>query len=168
VSPLGFTPLPPSPADPMPKFFYLLAAGACLACSAIWHTLAGCSDLWLFEAGARIDYVGIGWLISASVSGVVYYGFACQPAIMWFYISIAIMTGIAGSILPFQAWFDERKNKVHVPLQILTAWCKLTSTPPHELTMAARLDEPNKPEMAHRLFLILCRLGSSSFGASVV
>ncbi|CAE6416767.1 unnamed protein product [Rhizoctonia solani] len=115
ISAFGFTPLPSSPADPMPKFFYLLAAGACLTCSTIWHTLAGCSDLWLLEAGARIDYVGIGWLISASVSGVVYYGFACQPAIMRFYISIAIMTGIAGSILPFQAWFDERKNKVPSP-----------------------------------------------------
>ncbi|CAE6542744.1 unnamed protein product [Rhizoctonia solani] len=108
----GFTPLPPSPADPIPKFLFLLAAAACLTCSTIWHTLAGCSDLWLLEAGARIDYVGIGWLISASVSGVMYYGFACQPVIMRFYISIAIMTGIAGSILPFQGWFNERRNKV--------------------------------------------------------
>ncbi|EUC58338.1 hemolysin-III-like protein [Rhizoctonia solani AG-3 Rhs1AP] len=107
----GFTPLPPSPADPIPKLLFLLAASACLACSAVWHTLAGCSDLWLLEAGARIDYVGIGWLISASVSGVMYYGFACQPAIMRFYISIAILTGIAGSILPFQGWFNERRNK---------------------------------------------------------
>ncbi|KAG8713210.1 hypothetical protein FRC11_012951 [Ceratobasidium sp. 423] len=71
----SFTPLPPSPADPIPKFLFLLAAGACLTCSTIWHTLAGCSDSWLLEAGARIDYVGIGWLISASVSGVMYYGY---------------------------------------------------------------------------------------------
>ncbi|KAH7335878.1 hemolysin-III related-domain-containing protein [Rhizoctonia solani] len=106
-----FTPFPPSPADFLPKFLFLLAAGACLACSTVWHTLAGCSDFWLLEAGARIDYVGIGWLISASVSGVMYYGFACQPAIMRFYISIAILTGIAGSILPFQGWFNERRNK---------------------------------------------------------
>ncbi|CAE6473771.1 unnamed protein product [Rhizoctonia solani] len=113
---LGFTPLPPSPADFIPKFLFLLAAGACLACSTVWHTLAGCSDFWLLEAGARIDYVGIGWLISASVSGVMYYGFACQPAIMRFYISIAIMTGIAGSILPFQGWFNERRNKALLSL----------------------------------------------------
>ncbi|CAE7234125.1 unnamed protein product [Rhizoctonia solani] len=110
----SFTPLPPSPADSIPKFLFLLAAGACLTCSTIWHTLAGCSDFWLLEAGARIDYVGIGWLISASVSGVMYYGFACQPAIMRFYISIAIITGIAGSILPFQGWFNERRNKVRL------------------------------------------------------
>ncbi|KAB5588202.1 Hemolysin-III-like protein [Ceratobasidium theobromae] len=30
---------------------------------------------------------------------------------MWLYMSIAVTTGIAGSILPFQSWFDERKNK---------------------------------------------------------
>ena len=108
---LSFTPLPPSPADTLPKSLFLLAAGACLLCSTVWHTLAGCSDFWLLEAGARVDYVGIGWLISASVSGVMYYGFACQPAIMRMYITVAIMTGIAGSILPFQGWFNERRNK---------------------------------------------------------
>jgi adiponectin receptor len=74
LSDLSFTAFPPSPADPLPKFLFLLAACACLSCSTAWHTLAGCSDLWLLEAGARVDYVGIGWLISASVSGVVYYG----------------------------------------------------------------------------------------------
>ncbi|CCO34551.1 putative protein C30D11,11 [Rhizoctonia solani AG-1 IB] len=71
----NFTPLPPSSADPIPKFLFLAAAGACLICSTIWHTLAGCSEFWLLEAGARVDYVGIGWLISASVSGVMYYGY---------------------------------------------------------------------------------------------
>ncbi|KAG8717911.1 hypothetical protein FRC09_013476 [Ceratobasidium sp. 395] len=76
ISSLGisFEPLPASPADALPKFLFLLAAAACLACSTAWHTLAGCSDLWWLEAGARVDYVGIGWLISASVSGVMYYG----------------------------------------------------------------------------------------------
>ncbi|KAF8601049.1 HlyIII-domain-containing protein [Ceratobasidium sp. AG-I] len=111
VPSLPFTPFPPSAADPLPKFLFLLAAAACLACSTVWHTLAGCSDLWILEAGARVDYVGIGWLISASVSGVMYYGFACQPAWMRFYISITIVTGLAGSILPFQGWFNERRNK---------------------------------------------------------
>ncbi|KAG8739007.1 hypothetical protein FRC10_006268 [Ceratobasidium sp. 414] len=71
---LPFELLPPSPADALPKFMFLLAAAACLACSTAWHTLAGCSDAWLLEAGARVDYVGIGWLISASVGGVVYHG----------------------------------------------------------------------------------------------
>ncbi|KAG9089241.1 hypothetical protein FRC07_012378, partial [Ceratobasidium sp. 392] len=108
---LEFTALPPSPADALPKLLFLLAAAACLACSTAWHTLAGSADLWLLEAGARVDYVGIGWLISASVSGVMYYGFACQPGWMRVYISIAIATGIAGSILPFQGWFNERRNK---------------------------------------------------------
>ncbi|KAG8710298.1 hypothetical protein FRC09_000193, partial [Ceratobasidium sp. 395] len=108
---IPFSPLPASPADALPKFLFLLAAAACLACSTAWHTLAGCSDLWWLEAGARVDYVGIGWLISASVSGVMYYGFACQPGWMRVYISAAIATGIAGSILPFQGWFNERRNK---------------------------------------------------------
>ncbi|QRV82863.1 hemolysin-III channel protein [Ceratobasidium sp. AG-Ba] len=47
---LPFDPLPPSPADALPKSLFLLAASACLACSTAWHTLAGCSDLWWLEA----------------------------------------------------------------------------------------------------------------------
>ncbi|KAG8894089.1 hypothetical protein FRB99_001526, partial [Tulasnella sp. 403] len=98
--------------DVLPRYMFIVAAGACLACSALWHLSSGCADPWVLETGARTDYVGIGWLISASVATTVYYGFGCNPTLMMAYIGLTIMTGIAGSIAPFQTWFDERKNKM--------------------------------------------------------
>lgn len=88
------------------------------------------------EAAARGDYVGIGWcvvhpfyipssyadvaelirLISASVQSVVFYGFNCQTTEMRLYTTLCMLTGLAGSIIPFQAWFNERRNKVRAPL----------------------------------------------------
>ncbi|KAG8904481.1 hypothetical protein FRC01_008709, partial [Tulasnella sp. 417] len=107
--------LPSSPhveVDWIPKYLFFAAAATCLACSSFWHLTAGCSDLWVIENGARIDYAGIGWLISASVATCVYYGFDCHPNWMIAYIGLTVVTAIAGSVAPFQAWFDERKNKM--------------------------------------------------------
>lgn len=98
--------------DSIPKYLFFAAAATCLACSSLWHLTAGCSDLWVLENGARIDYVGIGWLISASVATCVYYGFDCHPNWMIAYIGLTVVTAIAGSVAPFQAWFDERKYKM--------------------------------------------------------
>lgn len=108
--------------DAIPKYLFFAAAATCLACSSLWHLTSGCSDLWVVENGARIDYVGIGWLISASVATCVYYGFDCHPNWMIAYIGLTILTAIAGSIAPFQAWFDERKNKVR-RLHLLSRTC---------------------------------------------
>ena len=47
--------------DAIPRYLFLVAASACLLCSVIWHVSAGCADVWVVQAGARIDYVGIGW-----------------------------------------------------------------------------------------------------------
>ena len=66
----------------------------------------------LMEFTARADYVGIGWLISASVATVCWYGFSCRPFALTVYLSTTIACGIAGSILPFMQWFNARKHKV--------------------------------------------------------
>lgn len=53
-------------------------------------------------------------LISASVATIMYYGFTCHPVWLAVYIGLTIATGIAGTVAPFQTWFDERKNKVSI------------------------------------------------------
>ncbi|CAK5265484.1 unnamed protein product [Mycena citricolor] len=70
-----------SDADTAESFFTLFAL-ACLACSVLWHTMSGCSHRGAMEACARIDYVGIGWLIATSISTVVHYGYACAEAVV--------------------------------------------------------------------------------------
>ena len=67
----------------------------------------------------RVDYVGIGWLISASIGTVVYYGFSCHQQSAWLYLSLCLVMGIAGSVFPFMAWFNERKYKVRSPYHLL-------------------------------------------------
>jgi len=51
-------------------------------------------------------------LISASVQNVVFYGFKCKPTELRLYTALCMMTGLAGSVVPFMSWFDERRNKV--------------------------------------------------------
>jgi len=97
--------------DPIPAYLYTFAAGICLLSSAIWHTFSGCADWKFTEAAARGDYVGIGWLISSTLSTVMYYAFRCQPVPLYFYMGLCLVNGILGSILPFQEWFNQRKHK---------------------------------------------------------
>ncbi|KAF8510560.1 HlyIII-domain-containing protein [Hysterangium stoloniferum] len=98
------------PIDIAERTFSLFAM-ICLASSCVWHVMAGCAHTKATDTAARIDYVGIGWLISASIGSVVYYGFGCRPTTAAFYLIITFCLGIAGSILPFMTWFNERKNK---------------------------------------------------------
>ncbi|KAG8998008.1 hypothetical protein FRB94_010784 [Tulasnella sp. JGI-2019a] len=107
-----FTSVPVTDIDPFPRYMFFLAAAACLACSTLWHVCTGCSNIRVLQNGARTDYVGIGWLISASLATLIYYGYSCHPVWLAVYIGLTICTGIAGTVAPFQTWFDERKNKL--------------------------------------------------------
>lgn len=95
----------------LPTTLFGLFASLCLLTSCIWHLCAGCSTFKVMETAARVDYLGIGWLISASIATVVYYGFSCRQAAFSIYLSMTILAGLAGSILPFMQWFNERKHK---------------------------------------------------------
>ncbi|KAJ7695591.1 hemolysin-III related-domain-containing protein [Mycena metata] len=72
----GDAPLP----LPMDERLFVLFALACLAASALWHTMAGCAHRGAMETCARVDYVGIGWLIATSIATVVHHGYACAEA----------------------------------------------------------------------------------------
>ncbi|KAJ6499078.1 hypothetical protein C8R45DRAFT_102903 [Mycena sanguinolenta] len=64
----------PDPAESLFTLFALL----CLLSSALWHLMAGCAHKRSMETCARIDYVGIGWLIAVSVGTIVRWGYGCE------------------------------------------------------------------------------------------
>lgn len=104
----------------------------------------------------RVDYVGIGWyvyvsslrlavllklelrLISASVGTVVYYGFSCNSEAVMAYLSLCLVTGIAGSIFPFMRWFNDRKYKV-CPFFLFNSRSALTYIIRTSIALARRL-----------------------------
>ncbi|KAH7920145.1 HlyIII-domain-containing protein [Leucogyrophana mollusca] len=90
-----------------PEVAFLSFALLCLFSSVLWHTMAGCAHPEGMELCARIDYVGIGWLISASVGTVVYYGFRCHPDVRNMFLLCCLLTGIAGNAFPFFKWFND-------------------------------------------------------------
>ncbi|PIL35811.1 hypothetical protein GSI_01471 [Ganoderma sinense ZZ0214-1] len=98
--------------EPEPvKATFTAFALLCLFTSTVWHTMSGCAHPEGMEFCARVDYVGIGWLISASVGTVVYYGFQCRPAERDAFLVLCFLVGLSGSIVPFTNWFNERKYK---------------------------------------------------------
>lgn len=99
---------------------YLLAAMACMSSSAGWHVLSGCASRRWFEWGACVDYIGISWLIAMSFNTVVYNAYYCRPRTVLIYTCINVGFGGLGSYLPFQKWFNQRKNK---PWRILFFIC---------------------------------------------
>jgi hypothetical protein len=56
-------------------------------------------------------------LIAASFGTVVYNAYHCHPKTVLFYNTTNLFCGALGSYLPFQQWFNERKNKVSAALQ---------------------------------------------------
>ncbi|KAJ7121238.1 hypothetical protein C8R43DRAFT_900424 [Mycena crocata] len=74
-------PYPTAAISSLPEWaLFALFALACLASSALWHTMAGCAHRGTMETCARVDYVGIGWLIATSIATVVHHGYACAEA----------------------------------------------------------------------------------------
>jgi len=95
-----------------PEVAFTAFAIVCLFTSVLWHTMSGCAHPVGMEFCARVDYVGIGWLISASVGTVVYYGFQCDPHIRQFFLLCCLLTGIAGNVFPFMDWFNQYKYRM--------------------------------------------------------
>ncbi|WVQ83746.1 hypothetical protein IAT38_005890 [Cryptococcus sp. DSM 104549] len=112
------SPLPDAhPLDTASLISYLIAATSCMSSSAGWHILSGCASKRWFEWGACVD-----WLIAASFGTVVYNGFYCQPKATVLYCTTNLLCGALGSYLPFQRWFNERKNK-HLRISFFLFLC---------------------------------------------
>ncbi|KAJ7282836.1 hemolysin-III related-domain-containing protein [Mycena rebaudengoi] len=104
-------PLPSDPLEPPERLFAAFVM-LCLACSVLWHTMAGCAHFRAMDFCARLDYVGIGWLISVSIATVVYYGYTCHPAAGYPFLALCLVCGVAGNVLPFMQWFNEYENRL--------------------------------------------------------
>ncbi|KAG6850136.1 hypothetical protein H0H93_000521 [Arthromyces matolae] len=103
--------LNPNSIIDLPERLFVCFALLCLLASTVWHTMSGCADGKSMDLCARIDYVGIGWLISASVGTVVYYGYTCKPALGQVFLTICFLTGLAGNVLPFMDWFNRNEYR---------------------------------------------------------
>ncbi|KAJ7096018.1 hemolysin-III related-domain-containing protein [Mycena crocata] len=95
------------------EIIFTLAALLCLGSSALWHTMAGCAHRRTMEFCARVDYVGIGWLISASISTIVSYGYSSPTTLKYQhpFLALCFVMAAAGSVLPFMKWFDRYENR---------------------------------------------------------
>jgi len=113
VAPLWTTAFHHTSDADIPVFVYSTFSLLCLFTSSIWHTMAGCASPRGMELCARVDYVGIGWLISASLSTFVYYGFQHHPTECRFFMALCLLMGLSGTILPFTEWFNQRAYRVY-------------------------------------------------------
>jgi len=95
-----------------PETAFTAFALVCLFSSTLWHVMSGCAHPKGMEFCARVDYVGIGWLISASVGTVVHYGFQCHPDTGKMFLVICLLTGLAGNIFPFMDWFNQYEYRI--------------------------------------------------------
>ncbi|KAF5386189.1 hypothetical protein D9615_002593 [Tricholomella constricta] len=96
-----------------PERLFMCFALLCLFSSAVWHTMSGCAHRKSMDLCARIDYVGIGWLISASVGTVVHYGFQCHPILGQVFLGVCFLTGLAGNVFPFMEWFNKHEYRFY-------------------------------------------------------
>ncbi|KAJ7804530.1 hypothetical protein B0H14DRAFT_1616759 [Mycena olivaceomarginata] len=72
----------------------------CLGSSVVWHTMSGCAHRGTMKFCARVDYVGIGWLISASIGTIVYYGYAAHPHLAYPFLALCPPHGSDGEHPP--------------------------------------------------------------------
>lgn len=100
-----------SPED-LPSLIFTSSALLCLFASAVWHTMAGCAHHRGMLICARMDYVGIGWLISASVGTVAHYGLYCHEASRALFLSLCVASAVLGTVFPFMEWFNRFEYRV--------------------------------------------------------
>ncbi|KAJ6496320.1 hemolysin-III related-domain-containing protein [Mycena sanguinolenta] len=109
--------------DPAEAVF-TAAVLVCLGSSVVWHTMSGCAHRGTMDFCARVDYVGIGWLISASIGTIVYYGYAAHPHLAYAFLALCLLMAVIGSIIPFLAWFDRYENRIYrLSFFILLVFC---------------------------------------------
>ncbi|KAI9281047.1 hemolysin-III related-domain-containing protein [Sporodiniella umbellata] len=94
---------------------FCIASLACLLCSSIYHTFICHSAHTVKSFTATLDYIGITFLITASISTIVHFGFYCDPISRNYYMVFSSLIGSIGVILPFFRFFDTKRYR---PLRI--------------------------------------------------
>ncbi|KAI7859989.1 hemolysin-III related-domain-containing protein [Circinella umbellata] len=86
---------------------FCIAALKCLFCSSIYHTFICHHKIKGFAA--TLDYIGIAFLIAASVLVTEYYGFYCSPIPRTRYMVFTGFVSSFGVILPFLKSWDTKE-----------------------------------------------------------
>lgn len=86
---------------------FCIAALKCLFCSSFYHTYICHHKIKGFAA--TLDYIGISFLIAASVLVTEYYGFYCQDTIRNRYMVFTAFVSSFGVITPFFKFWDTRE-----------------------------------------------------------
>ncbi|KAI8988881.1 hemolysin-III related-domain-containing protein [Pilobolus umbonatus] len=94
---------------------FCLASLTCLLCSSIYHTFICHSAAHVKSVTATLDYIGITFLITASISMVTHFGFYCESTPRNRYMLFSSLIGSIGVILPFFKFFDTKRYR---PLRI--------------------------------------------------
>ena len=94
---------------------FCIAALKCLFCSSIYHTFICHSHRQVKSFTATLDYMGISFLITASVLVTEYYGFYCRPMTRTRYIVFTTFLGSVGVLAPFLPKWDTKALR---PLRI--------------------------------------------------
>ncbi|CAO3587695.1 unnamed protein product [Absidia cylindrospora] len=94
---------------------FCVAALNCLFCSSIYHTFICHSRHTIKAFTATLDYIGIAFLITASVLVTEHFGFYCQPEAARRYMMFTGLMGSVGTISPFFKCWDTKKYR---PLRI--------------------------------------------------
>lgn len=90
--------------------------GALRACGLCWDWVVSCLPYYVYLL------VLINWLarlISASVGTIVYYGFQGHDSTRNAFLYLCLIMGVAGSVVPFMSWFNDRKYRVGCNLLIM-------------------------------------------------
>ena len=93
-------------ADVVVAALFFVAAGKCLVCSTVWHTMNGIAQQTLLERFACVDYTGISLLIAASIITAEYTAFYCEPVSRTIYMVTTAVLGVAGVIIPWHPTFN--------------------------------------------------------------
>ncbi|KAI8384922.1 hemolysin-III related-domain-containing protein [Radiomyces spectabilis] len=104
-----------TPSDRVVFTTFCLAALKCLFCSSIYHTFICHSHHHVKNFTATLDYIGIAFLITASILITEYYGFYCNPIARWRYMVFSGFLGTVGTITPFFKFWDTPRYR---PLRI--------------------------------------------------
>ncbi|CAO3651703.1 unnamed protein product [Mucor fragilis] len=94
---------------------FCIAALKCLFCSSIYHTFICHSHRQVKSFTATLDYMGISFLITASVLVTEYYGYYCRPMMKSRYMVFTTIVGSVGVLAPFLPKWDTKALR---PLRI--------------------------------------------------
>ncbi|KAI7902826.1 hemolysin-III related-domain-containing protein [Cokeromyces recurvatus] len=88
---------------------FCAAALKCLFCSSIYHTFICHAHHQVKSFTATLDYMGISFLITASVLVTEYYGYYCRPIIRTRYMLFTAAIGAIGVLAPFLKRWDTKE-----------------------------------------------------------